>query len=94
MHYLWSGEFIGKAMVNDFITNEQRRYLCLDPIGADWEVVAYRNRRLDWEVNYLQYGLIYKETTCRENPCNDELRHRVFTFFGLDAAKSYAECLS
>lgn len=41
--------------MKDFITNEQRRYLGLEPVGADWEVVAYRNRQFDGEVAYLLF---------------------------------------
>ena len=42
-------------MVKNFITNEQRRYLGLEPIGADWDVVAYRNRQNKREVTYLMF---------------------------------------
>ena len=42
-------------MIKDFITNEQRLYLGLEPIGVDWDVVAYRNRQYDREVTYLLF---------------------------------------
>lgn len=42
-------------MIKDFITNEQRLYLGLEPIGADWKVVEYRNRQNSWEVTYLLF---------------------------------------
>jgi len=42
-------------MIKDFITNEQRLYLGLEPIGAHWEVVEYRNRQNNWKVTYLLF---------------------------------------
>jgi hypothetical protein len=42
-------------MVIDFITNEQRRYIGLEPIGADWDVVAYKNRQNIGEIVYLLF---------------------------------------
>ena len=42
-------------MVKDFITNEQRRYLGLEPIESGWDVVAYKNRQNHKEINYLVY---------------------------------------
>lgn len=42
-------------MILDFITNEQRRYLGLEPIGADWDVVACKNRQSNWEMTYLVF---------------------------------------
>ena len=42
-------------MIKDFITNEQRLYLGLEPIGSDWEVVEYRNRHNNWETTYLLF---------------------------------------
>ena len=42
-------------MVKDFITNEQRRYLGLEPIEPGWDVVAYKNRQNHKEINYLVY---------------------------------------
>lgn len=42
-------------MVKDFITNVQRHYLGLEPIGTDWDVVAYKNRQNNGEFVYLLF---------------------------------------
>ena len=42
-------------MVKEFITNEQRHYLGLEPIGANWEVIEYKNRQNNWEITYLVF---------------------------------------
>ena len=31
--------------MEQIISNEQRRYLGLEPIGSQWEAVEYRNRQ-------------------------------------------------
>ena len=46
---------IDNRLMEQIITNEQRRYLGLEPIGSQWEVTDYINRQNNDEHVYLLF---------------------------------------